>query len=514
MPEGEEKKILNTLAKGAGITAFGMFISKVFTYFYRAVVGRALGPEAYGMLTTGMMIGGIAATFAGDPVRNGLKKFIPEFKEENDWASIKGIVLSALQINFIGALLVGTVIFFSAEYLAVEIFNNRGLIPVIQVFGFLQLISRPYEIFIDTTIAFNKVKYKVISTNIIQPILQLIITVGLIFIGFNVMAAVWGWVGAIALTIPIAFYFMEKKVGPILTSNEKPKYNRKELFTFSYPLMLSGMIAVFLGWTDTAFLGYFMDQSAVGLYNAAFPTALILLIPAQALGTLSLTSYSELGAKGLNKEEALKTMTRWTFALTFPAFLIMMLYSSELLILLFGSKYESASLVLTILAIGKMFNSAMGHIGEVLTSSGKTNLVFYNTSLNFIFNVILNIYLIPIYGIAGAAIATAASSILINTLVALEVWRHHKINAFSKNMLKTGFSGLLSIGIIHATFNQIFDPAPYWSLIPAAIIFFLLYALIFLRTGGLKEYDREILFTLGEKIGYKKEVKNLIRILT
>lgn len=513
MPYGEEKKILNTIAKGAGISAFGLFASKVVTYFYRAVVGRALGPEAYGMLTTGMMIGGIAATFAGDPVRSGLKKFIPEFREEKDWGSVKGIVLSALQLNFIGAIIVGTAIFFSAEHLAIEIFEKRELIPVIQVFGFLQLISRPYEIFIDTTIAFNKAKYNVISTNIVQPVLQLLITVGLIIIGFNVMAAVWGWVGAIALTLPLAFYFMEKE-GPVLTRKVKAKHHRKKLFKFSYPLMLSGMISVFLGWTDTAFIGYFMDQTSVGFYNAAYPTALILMIPSQALGTLALTSFSELEAKGLSKRKALRTMTRWVFALTFPGFLIMTLYSEELLSILFGSQYATAGLALSILAFGNMFSSALGSIGDVVKSAGKTKVLFYNTFINLLLNVLLNILLIPLYGIVGAAMATAGSTVAMNLLLTAEVWRYEKIHAFSKNMLKTMLAGIVSLTMVYILFKQIFTITPLWAMIPAGALFFTLYTLMFLKTGGLKQYDEEIIATLGRKIGFENEVKKTLDLMT
>lgn len=515
MPEDAEKKILNTLAKGAGVTAFGMFFSKAITYLYRALVGRALGPEAYGMLNTGIMIVGIAATLSGDPVRNGLKKFIPEFREENDKASIKGIVISALQLNLIGSILVGLTIFFSAEFLAVQVFSNRALIPVIQVFGFVPLIGRPYDIFIDTTIAFNKAKYKVISTNIAQNIIQLIVTAILIIpLGMNVMGAVYGWALAVLFTLPLAFYYMEKKVGPILTSKVKPKYNRKELFTFSYPLMLSGIISVFLGWTDTAFIGYFMDQSSVGLYNAAFPTALLLLIPHQAIGQLALTSFSEIGAKGKSREELLKTTSRWTFTLSFPAFLLIVLFSSELLTLLFGSQYATVGLSLSVLAFGNLINIMVGRVGSVLISQDYTKIAFYNSTSNLVANILLNIILIPRIGILGAAIATASSTILVNLLGTLELYYYEGIHPFSKDQLKPIIPGLISLFITYMLFERTISPAPYWILIPAGIVYMLIYGIIFLKTGCLKEYDKEIITSIGRKIGREEEVTKIIEKLT
>ncbi|MFB6193358.1 MAG: hypothetical protein ABEK00_03835 [Candidatus Nanohaloarchaea archaeon] len=59
--------------------------------------------------------------------------------------------------------------------------------------------------------------------------------------------------------------------------------------------MLSGIIGTVLGWTDTIFLGYFMEESTVGYYNAALPTAMLMMIPMKASDELALPSFSEIG---------------------------------------------------------------------------------------------------------------------------------------------------------------------------------------------------------------------------
>ncbi|WP_414837767.1 flippase [Candidatus Nanosalina sp. VS9-1] len=514
MPEDENREILNTLAKGAGITAFGMFASKFLTYLYRALVGRTLGPEAYGQLALGIMIVNIAVTFSGGQIRNGLKKFIPEYREERNTAAIKGIVISALGINIIGSIIIGLTIFFSAEFLANQIFKNPALVPIIKVFAFVPLISRPYNTFIDTTIGFNTAKYKVITTNFFQNIVQLIVTAVLIYVGFDVMGAVWGWVAGVTLAGILGFYYMERKVGPILTSGEKPEYHGRELVRYSFPLMLSGMVSIFMGWTDTAFLGYYMSESVVGLYNAAFPTAMLILIPIQALGSLTLTSFAEQNTKDENPGKTLKTTARWVFIFTFPAFLIMTLYSSELLHLLFGSKFASAGTALAVLALGNMLGASTGHIADLLKSKGHTKPIFYNNIANVVLNIILNIALIPTLGMLGAAIATASSSIFMNFLLVAETWRYEKIHPFTRKIIKPAAAGTISLTATYLLFHQLISPAPYWLLIPAGIIFLGLYTLILLKIGGLTEYDREIITTIGRKIGYEKEVEKMLKTLT
>lgn len=515
MPEDENREILNTLAKGAGITAFGMFASKFFTYLYRALVGRALGPEAYGQLSIGMMIVGIGITLAGGPVRNGLKKFIPEYREKEDLASIKGVILSALGINLVGSIFIGGVIFFSAEILANQVFNTPDLVPIIRGFAVVPLLSRFYNTFIDVTIAYNTARYKVITTNFFQNIVQLLVTAALILLaGMGVMGAVWGWIAGVFFAGILAFYFMERKLGPILTSREKPNFQYGKLIKYSYPLILSGIMGILQGWVDTAFLGYYMDSAAVGLYNAAYPTAVLILLPEKALGTLTLSSFSTQGAREGDQGMMLKTTARWVFMFTFPSFLIMSLFSGELLHLLFGSQYTQAGLALSILALGNLAASSTGHIADLLKSKGYTRAIFYNNFSNLILNVILNILLIPHLGIVGAAVATASSNIFVNILLAGETWRYEKINPFSKKIFKTLISGLLSLGITYLIFEQLSSPAPYWILVPAGIVFFSLYALILLKIGGLTDYDKEIIHTVGRKTGWEKEVRKLVNILT
>jgi len=75
-----DQKALNALAKGAGVTAIGMMISKALSYLYRVVIARGVGPDAYGQLSLGLMVIGLSTTAAYLSLGSGLQKFIPEFR--------------------------------------------------------------------------------------------------------------------------------------------------------------------------------------------------------------------------------------------------------------------------------------------------------------------------------------------------------------------------------------------------------------------------------------------------
>ncbi|WEL24019.1 flippase [Candidatus Nanohalovita haloferacivicina] len=510
-----DQKALNALAKGAGVTAIGMMVSKALTYLYRVSIARYVGPDAYGQLSLALMVTGIVSTVAYLAVGNGLKKFIPEFRTRDDMASIKGIVLNALELTVPLSLVLFGLVFFGAEFIATTFFDNTAIIPLIKILSFTIPIGTLVSIFFDTTLGFNKIIYKTGTVRILQNVVQLGVTLALLFLGFNVVSAAWGWLAGTTLSAILGFYFMEKKVGPILFSDVKAKHHRKKLLHFSAPLLLSGIIGTLLGWADTGMLGYYMTDYEVGLYNAALPTAMLILLPHKAIGSLAITSFSELKERDAESIEAsMQTATRWVFSLVLPTFLILLLFSETILQILWGGQYTEASFALSILACGYLINATVGRVGSFLNSTGHTRYILYNNIAALTLNLILNILLIPIYGIIGAAIATATSTILTNVLMFAEVWRKEDVVSIPFTpALKITITGLLALLPVIGLDRVLFKNTPYWFLVPAGLIYGLTYMALYLAIVGLREEEREVLKRVGELIGREKEIEKILGLI-
>jgi O-antigen/teichoic acid export membrane protein len=510
-----KQKALNTLAKGAGITAIGMAVSKALTYLYRVSIARFVGPEAYGQLSLALMVTGIASTIAYLSLGSGLKKFIPEFRTKDDMASIKGIVLDALQMAVPLSLIMFAIVFFSADYIAVEIFDNQQLTLLIKILSLGIPLGALSKIFFNTTLGFNKIIYKTGTVRILQNIIQLFITVILLILGFEVASAAWGTISGYIVAVMLGFYFMEKKIGPVLLSDVKPKHQKSKLIRFSAPLLMSGLIGTLMGWADTGLLGYYMTDFEVGLYNAALPTAMLILLPHKAIGSLALTSFSELKEKDESRiEESIQTATYWVFSLVFPTFLILLLFSEQVLTLLFGSVYGQASIALSILGIGYLFDALVGRVGSFLNSKGHTKYILYNNIAALTLNLILNAALIPIYGIIGAAIATMTSTILPNILMFVEVWRKEGIISMPFSKLgKIIGTGLIPLIVMIGIDNLLFTSTPFWFVFPAGVIYYSLYVVLFLRILGLGDEEKQVFLRIGEIIDREELVESVIERL-
>ena len=107
-----------------------------------------------------------------------------------------------------------------------------------------------------------------------------------------------------------------------------------------------------------------------------------------------------------------KLVTRWLIICALPISSVFIIYPEKVM-LLFGPEYLSSSQILVILTIGTLLQAIVGVAGPTLTMAGYTKLVLWNTIGASIINFTLNIFLIPIYGIYGAAFATFISLTLI-----------------------------------------------------------------------------------------------------
>jgi len=510
-----DQKALNTLAKGAGVVTIGMFLSKFMSYAYRAVIARELGPEAYGQLALGLTVLGIGSVIAKLGFPEGLKKFIPEASTQEDEASY---IYSALLVSIPVSIIVGVAIFFSAEFIAYNIFNTenpKALTTIIQLFSIVPLFNVISSAGIASTQAKKYAKYRVITNQIFQNAVQLAFTAGFLLLGFGIVGAAAGWLIGAVLSSFLAFYYLQTRAVPVL-SVDNFKNKHQKLYRFSLPLVMTALISTILGWTDTIFLGYFMGDTEVGFYNAALPTAVLMTIPLKALGSLALPSMSEGAQKG--KEEVssiLKTLERWTLTLTFPAFILMALFSEEILHLLFGSEFTVAAGALVILSFGYLFNVPTGHMNDIMKTYSRTDILFKNTLAKFILNIPLNIILIGILdmGILGAAIATAGSMILVNSLLLIESQYLLNIHPFSRDLAKPVLSTVLPLLLVYAGLKTIFTTVPLWALIPGSAVFGILYLANLVALNGIKEEDRPIIVGTGRKFGMEREAEKVASLL-
>lgn len=502
---------LRKIAKGAGIGFAGTFIGKAFGYLSMIVIARCLDPSNYGLILLGFACMSIATTLSMVGLPTGVQRYVSFYRGKGDEGRIKGTILGAIKISFPLSLTATFLLFSGADWVSIHVFHSPELTPVLRIFSiaipFFVLVS----IFIAATIGFQDLRYKVYVNDLFLNIVKLTAIVIFLVLGFGVLGATSGWALALIGMPFIAFYFLEKKVFPFLSSNIKSVPMEKELFSFSWPLIFAGFAGFIRDWTDTIMVAYFLTASSVGIYNAALPTAGLLRILGKSFSTIFMPVITELYAK--NREEELKSVyaavTKWVISLVFPGFLLMALFSETIIRIIFGAEYVDGAMALSILALGFSIYCVFVIANSVIGAYGKTKIIMVGSFIGACINVGLNFLLIPIYGVNGAAVATGLSIVLPSIFYLFFVYRIGKMQPFRMNHFKPIFVSIISVMVVYGLTKYVLGVS-FLVLIIMFFVFLVIYFFLLLIFKGFEEEDLIIMRAIDERLGIKTDLPRKI----
>ncbi len=502
----ENTKALGKIARGTGIVFVGTVVAMLLTFFSRAMLARHFDRYHYGSFTLTVTIISIATTIALLGLSSGLPRQISHYLRE-DPPKVSRIISTGLAIALSSSVITSLLVILMSGSLASlmkDVLLSKNLhivsfaIPFIVLLLMLVAISRGY----------GRVRENFYYRNMLQPLLFFILVgTGILLnqgFSFVFIAYLLSWaLSGVSLLIesykqrllPRRFE-IDGKIG-------------LELLIFSLPLMLTGILDYVMGWTDSIMIGYYYGPDRVGLYNGAAPIARVLPIFLNSMGFIYMpiaTGFYTLGdIRGL--EKLYRSTTKWAFVLTLPLFITAFAFPRTTILLVFGNRYVEASTALRILSLGFTFHVAMGLNAMTLLAIGRTYDNLIGNLLAAALNVVLNITLIPLYGIEGAAVATALSYIGANVYRTWKLRKRIGITPFGKPYLKTLFLGGIAVAVafIIGDSGSIVDTAL------SILVIYTAFMVAFVRAGCVESEDEELMEVIFKRTGLNfKKVLDLI----
>jgi polysaccharide transporter, PST family len=183
-----------------------------------------------------------------------------------------------------------------------------------------------------------------------------------------------------------------------------------KLLKESWPLLLSGaMISIYMK-IDQIMIGSMMGDKAVGLYSAAISLSEIwYVIPTVISASIYpslIRTYQDSEDKFYHRLKMVMGSFFWG-ALSLSA--VIACFSTKIITTLYGMNYEAAGNVLAVHVFAGIFVSMGVVFNHKYVLDGTTRVNFVGTFFGALSNIILNIWLIPYWGIVGAAVATVIS---------------------------------------------------------------------------------------------------------
>ena len=193
------------------------------------------------------------------------------------------------------------------------------------------------------------------------------------------------------------------------------------------------------------------------------------------------------------------TVTKWLFMFNIYLLFLIMFFSHSILKILFGDIYSTGYLALIFLSIAFFIDTLSFTSNNILKTLKKSNLIFFNTLISSVLNIILNIIFIQLFGFVGAAYATAISLTLRTMLTISETFYFTKIFPF-KLIPTIKILLAITISLLITKFISVLIANFILSIITSLIISVILYLALILITKTLSKDDAEILKSIQRKL--------------
>ena len=473
---------LSKLVSSAALVFIGAFFSSFAGLFERVIIGRLLSPSEYGEFSIALAVFTLGATLGAAGFTQGVPRYMARFDDMHD---IRGTWLTGLLISGGLSILIAVVLIAGSPILTPRLFELDGAWFLLIIFVVAIPARAVLKIGVGAIRGRENTVYKVLTQNICYPVLRLSLISGLLLAGVGLIGTGIGYLVALVASIVLTYYFLNR-LFPLVGEFS---LHSKEMTSFSAPLIVSTIIEVLLTRTDTMMLGYFRPSAEVGIYNAAYPLAGSLTVVLGAFGYMYLPVASRLDSDEEGSvERVYELTTKWVYILVFPLFVLLLIYSIEIITLVFGVQYGTGGIALTILAVGFFTNAAVGRSRETLSALGATKFLLVSSIVAFIINFVANLVLIPIYGFVGAATASAGSFIALNFVVYLFLRTQFKITPFNQRSIKAFVAlpvVLLPIGFV----VRVALSSSLLMIISFGVICGILTIGIVLIVGGIEEED-------------------------
>lgn len=218
---------------------------------------------------------------------------------------------------------------------------------------------------------------------------------------------------------------------------------------FTVPRGLAALAQITIQRIDIVLVAVIRGPAEAAIYTAATRFLVAGQFGITALNMASQPRFAELFTVGNRRAAGLlyQATTAWLVLLTWPLYLLAMVYGPEVLNL-FGHTYQAGAPVMVILACSMLLSTACGQVDVVLITTGRSSWSLANGLLALVVNVGLDLLLIPSYGITGAAIGWAASITAANLTPLAQLAAALRLHPFGRGtLLAAGLAGL-AFGVI------------------------------------------------------------------
>ena len=480
----------------SGIYFIALALASLSAFISVPIYTRLFDPSEYGYLSLTLVTISLLSVFAYGPISASIVRFLPKFdKKENE----KEFYTTSFIVTLLCTLAVS--LFYCIGLLSLKAYINPNLFKLL-AFGVLILILMS---FFSTFLSIFRIRQESKHYGLFTVLNRyLSLFVGLYFIiilSQGVMGVLLGtFVALFFLNIFIFVFYFKKKIK--LNKNAVSTDIARKIMWYGTPLIASLLSQWILSVSDRYMIGFFRGSFEVGIYSIGYDLSYqsISLLTVPFITALTPTIINLWEKNRDDAEFNLRKLSRYFFMLGLPALIGFNSLSKPIISILTTPQYYGGQLIFPFVSTGALFMGlySLSYTGLIIHE--KSRLIAKIIAVSAIFNILLNLVLIPYYGFIGAGISTLIAYFVAFVIADRTSSKYLKWRPVTKSVIKIFFASVM-MGIIVYSISTLVAISLlaliFEILIGCIVYFFVLYIL-----GGVeKEEIKEVKMMIRDMCG-------------
>jgi len=369
-------------------------------------VARYLGPEQFGTLSYAQAFVGLFGAVA----TLGMDGIVIKHLVKDEWNSdlLLGTAFTLKLLSAVVALVfIGIVAFTTSN-------DNKDIIIITiiasaLVFQSLNVIDFYFQ---------SKVLSKyIVKVNLISQLIASLIRIALISTNAPLIAFAYV-IMFDAIILAVGYIYVYKHNNLSFRQWEFNKLTASEILKYSWPLALSGIVISIYMKIDQIMIKEMLGKTSIGHYAAAVKISEAWYFVPIAINSSLFPAIINAKKRSLKEfYDRLKILYSFMLLSAVAISIPTTIYSKYIINLLYKEQFDQASTVLMFHIWAGVLVSLGVVTSSIIIANNKQNNALISTSIGAISNIILNLLMIPRFGIVGAAFATILSQIISGFIV-------------------------------------------------------------------------------------------------
>lgn len=438
------------ISRQSGVFFAGTLFTAGLGYVFKVYLARVLGAEMLGLYALGMTMVGFFGIFIALGLAQSAVRYVAVYQASGRFRDLRALLWAGGGIQLFSGVIFAAIFMVATPFVARSFYHSPELVKYLPLFAAMMMVAVVSGFYGKVLAGYKDLSARTVIVSFIGVPLTMALSVAFITAGGALRGYLWGQIAA-AVVVAVLLVAAVRRCTPMEAQLRIGMQARipSEVWSFSATMMGVGLIEFLIVQVDKISLGYFRGAREVGVYSVA--AALVAYVPLvlHSVNQIFTPTIADLHTRG---EHALlarlfQSLTKWVVGLTLPLAAVIIMFAQPLM-RIFGHDFAAGWPILVIGTVGQLVNCGVGSVGYLLLMSGHEKQVIRVQVLMAVLMIALCLFLVPLEGIIGAAIAAAVANIGMNVLNLLQVRRSLRISPYNRGYLRLILPMVVMVGVI------------------------------------------------------------------